>query len=948
MGTQRLFLHSHTAQGSAYRDTLNLPRTDFSMRAELPRREAEMLLKWDTIDLYRMVQERTRDGTPFLIHEAALPSHGHIQFEQACQKMAKDMLVKFRTMQGYDTPSVPAWETHGLATEILATRSFSVDRPAIEPRALRRRCRELAQHAVTAQREEFVRLGVRGDWAHPWLTMQSDYAASVIAGFGELAARGLIYQGMRPVHWCQICATALSDVEMASLPHEVSVITVACPVLHFPDDCLPCIGRMRMSAAAGTDAVWTLPAAIAVVLHPAATYALVADARDPERFTYLVAHARLEPFLRASRLRHPEVLGEITGADLASAVFQHPFLPRRLPVVLRQQVDLRVGTGIGFLTPAHAMADYAIAQAQGLPVLPAVDATGHFVAETGAASGSAMPHGQASMLRQMDHDGTLLTHELVRIEHPACWRCREPVIVRTAPQWLLATDALRTPMHRALATIAGLPHRGARAVRAAIDQASDWGISRQRAWGVPIPAFYCTRCQRPLLSAPAIARVTEAVRAEGIEGWHGHEAWAFLTKGTACPHCGGLEFRKETDVFDESFVTGSSLWAAARSQPADLLLESSASYQDRLSHALCINTGLGQAAPCRQVMALGNVYVGDTWRAHAEQSLDPVVMARKYGADLLRLWLASVDWHGELALSEPALRRVTAVYRRLRNTVRYLLGNLADFTPDMACPVGEMAEVDRWALHRLNAVIRAVTAAYEQPAPHRACQVLTAYCAQDLSACYFPVVRDGLYTAWPDDPARRATQTVYWYILQVLTRLLAPILSFTADEVWKYIPGDDLPASVQLTDWPVPQVAWTQEALAAKWAQLFAIRRMVVAELGRACAQGSIFHARDAKVTVYSAGETRALLESLNTLSQLFTVSAVEIASGAERPAGADTDSVPRVAVVVARAAGSTCPRCRYRRMTTGALAAYPELCASCATTVDALHGRDHPIQKSA
>jgi len=931
--------------------TINLPRTKFPMQADLPRREPEILRRWQRMDLYRLARERAAGKPAFIVHDGPPFSYGDVHLGHALNKILKDFVVKFRAMQGYDTPFIPGWDTHGLPTEIHAVRTFATERYAIPPRDLRHRCAEMARKAVDAQRRMFQRLGVRADWGHPYLTMEAHYTAGVLETFRRLVAGGYVYRAKMPVYWCLECETALAAAEVEFREHEVPSVYVAFPLVRLPNGVFAGHDLTHMSGVVWTTTPWTLPANTAIAVNPRAPYALVMDETDSEGFLYLVARELVPRFAGAVAMKRPRIVAEAPGDALEGAAFLHPFLPRTVPLVQVEGVSLNEGTGMAPVAPAHSREDFLTGRSYGLPMIAPVGPTGVYGKEAGPFAGKTIYGAQDEMLRRMDRDGTLLAVSTIRHQYPHCWRCREPVIMRAAPQWFLALDRLGARAQTAIDAVRWLPAWGHDRMTSLVHQRPDWCLSRQRVWGTPIPAVYCASCGEPLLTPELVQRVIEQVHMEGADAWYHHPAEFWLPPGTTCPQCGNSAFRAETDIFDVWFDSGCShaavLSGDARGQwPADLYLEGQDQYRGWYQVSLFTSLAAGWAeAPYRTVLAHGFV-LDHTGREQEKKSadkspghlIDPAEVTRKYGADLLRLWVASVDIRADMVMSEDSFGQVRETYRRIRNTFRFLLGNLADFSPRLAREYTELDEIDRWALHRLGELIQQVTDAFERYAFHRAYRALNEFCAE-MSGFYLAVVKDRLYTSVPDDPARRAAQTVLWQLAVTLAQLLAPMLSFTADEVWWQLPGVDA-VSAQLTDWPRPREHWHNEALAERWAQLLAVRTVVNGALAEARRQRRVGQPASAKVILYAAGESKPLLESFGTnLSELLLVAETEIVPLESAPTSAHRGGISTLAIQVVPASGAQCPRCR-RWQIPADRAPVPALCVRCADTVE--HLRRH------
>ncbi|MHB9132015.1 MAG: isoleucine--tRNA ligase [Armatimonadota bacterium] len=924
-------------QQPAWQAALNLPKTDFPMRAQLALRETEILRLWEKIDLYLSAQERTKGRPHFILHDGPPFCEYNIHLGQTLNKILKDIVVKFRSMQGYDAPFVPGWDTHGLPIEIEAIRSFLLHPRGLRLLDVRRRCAEFARKYIDRQRKQFKRLGVRGDWDRSYVTLKPAYEAAVLDVFGRLVEAGLVYRGVKPVHWCPECRTALAHAELQHQERSAHAVHVAFPVRWLPDELFPEEDRTRMSAAVWTTSVWALPAAVAVAARADATYVLVKDLTEGEGFTYLVERHLLSQFTSAMRMEEPHIIAQVSGQALEGATLLHPFLNRELPLVLAEYVPLDAGTGLAPVVPAHDENGYHASQQYGVPVIQAIQSDGRYGPEAGPFTDRPALYTEDDLLVRMDQDGTLLSHTPITRLHPHCWRCRGPVIVRVTPQWFVAVDRLRHPVQQAIAGTEWFPAKGKEHLAQLVAERPDWCISRQRTWGIPIPAAYCTRCDELLVTPELVARVKAVVEQEGSDAWFTHPVEEFLPAGTVCAQCGNTEFSRETDIFDVWFDSACSHLAVLEGRedlawPADLVLEGHDQYRGWFQAQLLTAAGMNrEEAPYRSAVVHGFVREQFSLPVQAGALADPMAIVKHYGADPLRLWAASADMHADITISPEVFRQTLRAYRRIRNTTRFLLGNLYDFSPEMALPVEELAEIDRWVLGRLNELVRRMTEANERYEFHRGIHDLLAFCANDLSAFYLPVVKEQLYAALPDDPARRSSQTACWHLTRTLAQLLAPVLSFTAEEIWQHLPGDDHAESVQLTDWPTVQAAWADETHMARWAPVAAIREAVAAAVHAARKEGRITHPAAAKVIIYSAGEPLTLLESLgDTLAHVLQVSAVELADWEQAPADALRHEGLQLAVEVTAASGERCPRCRWWRPP-----AHFGLCESCIRTVE-------------
>jgi isoleucyl-tRNA synthetase len=931
-----------------YRHTLTLPKTDFPMRASLPQREPALVARWRDLGLYRRLLEQSEGRPKYVLHDGPPYANGHVHLGTALNKVIKDIVVKSKAMAGFQTPYVPGWDCHGMPIEHQVTKDLGRKTRELTQLEIRRHCRAYAERFVGIQREEFRRLGVLGDWDEPYLTMAPSYEAGILRVFRALVEGGFIYRGLRPVHWCPVCATALAEAEVEYTDHASPSIYVRFPFIGSADDAEAMavhagdaheLGKhhKELAVVIWTTTPWTLPANLAVCLNPHLEYvALAVDGAY-----YIVAERLAEAFLAATGFegkvrRIPVDLTPLDGRDL----FAHPFIDRPARLVFESHVTADVGTGCVHTAPGHGYEDFAVGQKYGLDVLTPVDATGRFTAEAGAFAGRPVFESNEAIVGELRARGALLHVERLRHAYPHCWRCKNPLIFRATEQWFLRVDhaGLRPTALREIDRVAWVPPWGRDRIYNMMQGRPDWCLSRQRAWGVPIPAFRCRSCST-FVFAPDVIRHVERVFAErGSDAWYELPARDLLPAGFGCT-CGSTDFEQDSNILDVWFDAGCSHEAVLRERPdlawpADLYVEAVDQHRGWFQVSLITAVATRQHAPYRSVLTHGLIL--DEAAKKMSKSLGnavaPEEVIKAHGAEILRLLFASVDYTADTCFSKNLLAPLLESYRKIRNTCRFLLGNLHDFDAERdRVPAADLPESERWILHRTTELVERARTSYDAFAFHLVVQALVNFCAVDLSALYLDIAKDRLYCGVPKGLPRRAAQTACWEILDTLVRLMAPILSFMAEEIWLAVSAPNRSASVLLAGFPEPR--HRDDALAATWERLLAVRAAVTKALEEARQADLIGHSLDARVVLAATDGLRALLAARrDDLPAFFITSQVELVQ--ELPAEAASPLLPDLRVRVDRALGAKCQRCWNYSQAVGSDDTHPDLCERCLPVV--------------
>ena len=926
-----------------YNETINLPKTDFPMRANLPKREPGFLAGWeqDNNALYHALMKKNEGKPLFVLHDGPPYANGNLHMGHALNKVLKDFIVRYKNMAGFYAPYVPGWDTHGLPIERQAIQAYGMDRDKVSVSEFRQKCEEFARKHVNTQREQFKRLGVIGDWEHPYLTLTHDFEAKQIEIFGEMAKKGYIYKGLKPVYWCPHDETALAEAEIEYQDEPCSSIYVKFAVTDDKGVIEKAIGtKENVYFVIWTTTTWTLPGNLAISVNPFFEYDLV---KVPNGEIYVLAKELVNSVMQAAGIESWEVLATLLGSDLEMMKTQHPIMDRESVIITGEHVTLDAGTGCVHTAPGFGADDFIVCQKYNIPIIVPVDGKGYATEDAGKYAGMYYEKTTPIILDDLRACNALLAIEDIVHSYPHCWRCKNPIIFRATEQWFCSVDALKDDAVKACHEITWLPGWGEERMTSMIMERSDWCISRQRIWGVPIPIFFCKKCGKPLVNEQTIKLVSDLFREKGSNAWFEMDASEILPSDIHC-ECGCGEFDKETDTMDVWFDSGSS-WAAVIEQregqpiPVDVYLEGNDQYRGWFQSSMLTAIATKGIAPYKTVITHGMIV--DEERQKMSKSLgngiSPQEILDQYGADILRLWVSSADYRQDMRISKEMFKHLAQNYLKIRNTARYILGNLEGFDPktDMVA-YNDLCELDRWALMKLNDLVAKVIKGYDDYEFHVVLHAIHNFCVVDMSNFYLDVIKDRLYCEEKNGVLRRSAQTAMYEILDALVRMIAPILCFTADEIWQAMPhrdGDDA-ANIVLNTMPKVNPAWAfAEETSSKWDKLIALRDDVNKALEEARKNKVIGKPLEAWVTVYADDETAALLETVpaDELAALCIVSKLRVIRG--NGEGMQGENLP-VQIAIERASGDKCERCWMYVDSIGQDSKHPTLCARCAAVV--------------
>ena len=911
-----------------YGKTLNLPQTDFPMRANLPEREPVIQKDIFENGLYEKILKKNEGHNTFILHDGPPYANGEIHAGHALNKILKDTIVRYKSLKGFYAPYIPGYDTHGMPTEKKAIEKLGLDRSKIPVTKFRDTCKEFTSKYKEMQTEGFKRLGVLGDWDHPYVTYDPKMEARQIGVFGDMYKKGYIYKGLKPVYWCTDCETALAEAEIEYKDVTGSSIYVKFPVTNSKGKFDP----KDTYIVIWTTTPWTLPGNLAITIGPDFEYSIVKCGKEK----YIIATELVNKVMEIAGITEYEEEAKFKGKELEGVLCHHPFLDRTSVVIMGSEdtvdVQLTEGTGAVHTAPGYGKEDYLAGLKNGLDIVVTVDEKGHQTEGAGIFSGMFYAKSNKEITKWLAENGYLLKETTISHSYPHCWRCKKPVIYRATDQWFASVDGFRKEALDAIKSVKWIPAWGEERIESMVRDRNDWCISRQRTWGVPLPIFYCEKCKEPYVTEESIKKIQEIFREKGSNAWYDMSEKELMPEGATCSKCGHTHFKKETDIMDVWFDSGSThqsvLVERGLPYPADLYLEGNDQYRGWFQSSLLTSVAINGIAPYKEVLTHGFVTDGQGRKMSKSlgNGVSPTDVANKYGADILRLWALSSDYTTEVGLSDDILKQISEVYRKIRNTARYILGNTYDFDPENKVQYEDLQEIDKWALTRLNKLIKDAIESYDSYSFSNCYHDINQFCVIDMSNFYLDIIKDRLYTSKQDSIERRAAQTTMYIILDALVKILAPMIPFTAEEIWKSMKHteEEKLESVMLIDFPKPQDEYDNEEISEKWDRIIKLKDIVSKELEKARAEKKIGHSLNAKVTIYAENEQYEFIkQNLELLQTVFIVSCLEVKENERK------DEI-KLGVKVEQAPGEKCERCWMYSETVGTDKDYPTICHRC------------------
>lgn len=920
-----------------YGKTLNLPKTDFPMRASLPENEPKIQEDVFENGLYEKMLKKNEGHTQFVLHDGPPYANGEIHTGHALNKILKDTIVRYKNLKGYYTPYIPGFDTHGLPTEIKAINALGLNKDDEDVIKFRNTCKDFALKYAKIQTTGFKRLGVLADWEHPYITLQPEMEARQIGVFGAMYKKGYIYKGLKPVYWCADCETALAEAEIEYADSKTTSIYVKFPV----KNSLGKFDAKDSYMVIWTTTPWTLPGNMGITVGPDFDYSLVKVEKDGKQENYILATELVEKVMKLAEIDNFKTVKTFKGTELENIICNHPFLDRESRVVLGSEdtvnVDLVEGTGLVHTAPGYGKEDYLCGLKNKLDIVVTVNSKGYQTEGAGPFAGLFYEKSNNEIIKYLEENGLLLQKQELVHSYPHCWRCKNPIIYRATDQWFASVDGFRKETLEAIKNVEWVPSWGEERINNMIKDRNDWCISRQRTWGVPLPIFYCEECGHEYVTDESIKRIQEIFRQKGSNAWFEMSETELMPEGAICEKCGCTKFKKEKDIMDVWFDSGSThqsvLVERGLNYPADLYLEGSDQYRGWFQSSLLTSIAMNGIAPYKQVLTHG--FVTDAQGRKMSKSLGngiaPQEIVDEFGADILRLWVLSSDFKSDVSISKDILKQIAEVYRKIRNTARYILGNTSDFDPDNDMVDYEnLEEIDKWALTRLNKLIHDCDINFNKYDFHLVYHDINQFCVTDMSNFYLDIIKDRLYTSKPNSIKRRAAQATMYIILDNLVKILTPMIPFTAEEIWKYMKHskNEQVESPMLAKWPEENDKYRNEQISEKWAKIINLKSDVAKELENARVDKIIGHSLNAKVTLYvDEKEYEKFLKEKDLLTTVFIVSSLEI----EKNSRKDEE---KIGIKIEQASGKKCERCWMYSESVGDDKENPTICHRCSEAI--------------
>ena len=922
-----------------YNSTLNLPKTDFPMRASLPEKEPQILEYWENMDIYKKMLEKNENKPSYILHDGPPYANGDIHLGHALNKILKDIVVKYKNMNGFKSPYVPGWDTHGLPTEIKARTKFGAEKAKqMSDLEIRKLCKEFALGYVKKQKEGFKRLGVLGDWNNPYVTLYPEYEAEQVRTFAKMASKkGTIYRGLRPVYWCPSCETALAEAEIEYHNDKCHSIYVKFPVV----DDKGKLSKMGVDVSntyfvIWTTTAWTLPANVAICVGPEFEYAIVKSGEE----YYIVADVLKEKVMQAADIENYELVGKILGSDLEYMQARHPFLDRNSLIIVGDHVTTESGTGCVHTAPGHGAEDFEVCKNyKNLPVIVPVNSKGVLTSEAENFAGLDIHKAGKAIYDYLKETGHLFASKTFEHQYPHCWRCKSEIIFRATEQWFCSVDNFKKEALEAVETVNWNPAWGKDRMISMISERKDWCISRQRVWGVPIPIFFCKNCRKELIDENIMMNIADIFEKESSDSWFSHDAKYFLPEDVKCENCGNHEFEKEKDIMDVWFDSGTSHSAVCDARkdlkfPADLYLEGADQYRGWFQSSLLTSVASKGCAPYKNIVTHGWVVDEEGKKQSKSQNngVDPAKVMKQYGADVLRLWVSSADYHSDVKMSNEILKQLSEAYRKIRNTARFIIGNLYDFNPDKdMCNLKDLCSIDKWALAKLNNLMDKVKNGYESFEFYEVYHAVQKFCIVDMSNFYLDVLKDRLYVEKSNGVERRTAQTTIYIILNALVKMIAPILSYTSEEIWKYMPHfeSEKTESIFLNDMSENVNLEITEEFIDKWDKIHKIRNEIKKILEIQRKNKIIGSSLEAEIAIYCDGELFEFIKrNKEDLQNVLIVSGIEIFENGE--GNYKAEEIENLSVNISHSKYKKCERCWTYSSTVGQDSLNPLICKRC------------------